>query len=378
MSDLVESYGSPTRSYTNSAGFQHIFESEQEEIDAWISHGGDVEKLNFELNFPVISNRVDSILQLAGKNWRTNSLVSSLECKVVAFPFGYEAKYLKLESTNSSVSAYIKEPSVSGSKQILEVCLITPAKIQRDAEHPLKHIEEYNQKDRLVYGFLINSNSYLEAFFEFWSDHSKPIDRKDLNYPEIINAAYDIFEDFYNPKDLRRIADPQWGDSAYKSNGYIIVQNSLVINQCGSFDDEGFPKDETNTLELEIQNFRPTLNLPESRIVYLSPKYQKQLSEFMGKEYVPATTKNLMDPAFAVNESRKRQQYINQYARIYHGHWGNYWHFISHPEVTSISFNQDLTKAVVDFRIIHQGGSACYELTAGKWNLKSSGLSWIE
>ena len=64
--------------------------------------------------------------------------------------------------------------------------------------------------------------------------------------------------------------------------------------------------------------------------------------------------------------------------KIFHGHWGGYWQFLSYPQVYSITFDNDMKFARVDFRLVYQGGEAFLKNEEGVWTLMSSKLTWIE
>ena len=84
-----------------------------------------------------------------------------------------------------------------------------------------------------------------------------------------------------------------------------------------------------------------------------------------------------MNTAQARGESLKRLSYINEVTSIMTGHWGG-WLLTSHPHVSSVRFNRDLTKALVFYRIGYGGGEALFVRDQNKWNLESFQKTWVE
>ena len=65
-----------------------------------------------------------------------------------------------------------------------------------------------------------------------------------------------------------------------------------------------------------------------------------------------------MNPARSKGESEKRKMFLENYIKIFHGHWGGYWQLHSYPEAESITFDKNMEYARVDFRLVYEGGFA--------------------
>jgi len=197
--------------------------------------------------------------------------------------------------------------------------------------------------------------------------------------PTAFQHTYAIFVDFYQPKNIARIGDPEWGTNQFSHVSYFIIQPSIsaavtdeIIN-----DIEGPPivSDFTNFLYyFEIKHFKPFIR-GETKALFLDDYHRNLVEEFLGD---PKKHGAILSSK-TIGESEKRLKFLNQYVQIYHGHWRE-WRIITDPKISIINFNKSFTKALVHFDFIYQGGQAYYEFKSsiGKWVLKESKLTWIQ
>lgn len=208
------------------------------------------------------------------------------------------------------------------------------------------------------------SDRALKSFFENWDAEVPPADVETLDDP-VVRDVHDVFAAFYTPHRIGRIGHSEWGDDIYAETSFVIVQDSIRY-QIGE-------KGEEKTIE----DFRPPVRPAKGEAVHLTPAYSKALETFLGSEHHPMGTGNIMNPAQAKGESKKRLEFLNRMVKIHHGHWGG-WHLATHPYARTIVFDEDRTRALVHFRIVYEGGEAVFEKEGDAWVLRSSGLTWIE
>jgi hypothetical protein len=110
----------------------------------------------------------------------------------------------------------------------------------------------------------------------------------------------------------------------------------------------------------------------------LTPEYNNALNQFLGAKYKEMGVGNIMNPALPEGESEKRYEFVKNYIHILHGHWGNYWHLETHPKVSTIVINNEITKAKINFRYGYQGGETVLEKENGIWKIISSKATWTE
>jgi hypothetical protein len=199
--------------------------------------------------------------------------------------------------------------------------------------------------------------------------------------------ALAIFQDFWNPKMIKRYGRHEWDTELYADAKYVIVQRSLVV---ATKKTEEWPIDELkymyrpsrqkeeDWLVETIDDFCPSVSIPDTIVVSLTKDLADELKSFLGGNFSEAATSEIMSPAQSVDESRIKHAAADTMVRIYSKHWGDGWHLISHPEVEQILFDSDYQHALVAFRIVYQGGYALYEKTSEGWKLDKTIIEWTE
>ena len=138
-----------------------------------------------------------------------------------------------------------------------------------------------------------------------------------------------------------------------------------------------YPYVEVKKIDSSI-TFRPPVNIEGRKIVYLTDDYQALLDSFLMDNHVDLGENDIMQPAYAIKESKKRQNFINRKALIFYGHWGGYWQYETYPKATSIVFDKELQRAVVHYRIVYGGGYAIMEKRNGTWTFVGARNTWME
>ena len=271
------------------------------------------------------------------------------------------------------------------------------------------------------------STTKLKDFFIVWSQDVPPItDTNLLEFNDTIQQTYKAFISFYKPHRLDSIGGSEWGNDIYKKVDFVIVQNAIKIYFTDKvyysaqeteeyivdeINRKYFDKDSTRISMLErlknrdgtinehyfyffgpysrenardriltdsIMDFRPVVRCDEKTPLFLTEKYNKIINSFLGNNYSPLGTGGIMNPARSKGQSEKRKKFLENCVKIFHGHWGRYWQLYSYPQVYSITFDNDMKYARIDFRVVYQGGEAFLKNENGVWTLISSKLTWIE
>lgn len=259
----------------------------------------------------------------------------------------------------------------------------------------------------------------LFEFFDNWANEVQSNEKKAKN--PYVAEAHKVFAAFYQPMQMVKRGTRQ---TMYDDKPYYIVQSSLwkicmtdVIlykqEEIDSFmiarilpvyaDDtayqkkwlENLPPDAwtdfwfnyyndwgpmhiPNTVVLSDVAFLPPVHIEGKKVVYLTKKYKKLLDAFLGDNHVDLGENNIMQPAFSKGDSRAKQQFIDNAAHIYYGHWGGYWQYETYPEAEQIIFNPEMNRAVVLFRFVYEGGQVILEKQNGEWTVVDTRFIWIE
>ena len=259
----------------------------------------------------------------------------------------------------------------------------------------------------LKYAFKKSDSDSLLSILNLWNQSVQSNENEITDKYE--KAVYSIFNEFYTPYELERVGSSEWGDSIYIGK-FAIVQHKInyalaefpnpdtiiltlkddtlslseLEQKYGKkdrmyvlFEDLKYPK-VANEQKKEIINFRPETTLPKDLRLFLVPPYHGELIQFLGNHHTPLGAGGIMYPARASKKTFERQVFLNKYLNVIYGHWGGYWHLETHPEVSLIIMNPSLTKAILHFRLVYQGGEAYLENKDGEWKLVESKLTWIE
>jgi hypothetical protein len=219
----------------------------------------------------------------------------------------------------------------------------------------------------------------LQRFFHDWNQSSEPNDSSFINKNDTIKAVYDVFKTVYKPLDLNRLGNWEVGNELNVDSKYVVIQSDIRYSVLPSDSIETHSRDDNLKLVADtIVNFRPTVDLDKSKVLYLTQRHKSLINKFLGVESTSVGEPNLMSPSSPQGESSKRYDILRRFIPVSHGHWGGYWHIGTHPEVGRIVFNQSLTKARVYFRVRYQGGEASLEKQPDGWQITSSRDTWIE
>ena len=267
-----------------------------------------------------------------------------------------------------------------------------------------------------------NSTSLLYQFFDNWSNAVTSNENEAKS--KWVEEAHKVYAAFYQPLQLDRIGCRSEDQNLYENIPYFIVQGRLDaiyladiiplnsdeleayymnrINQM-NLDEDTRKKNideiriqkEIGELILEFEmdfhglsipttkvdstiSFRPPVNIPNKKIVYLTTEYKRLLDHFLGNRHVGFAKKSIMQVAYSKGESRKRMDFFNSAARIFYGHWGGYWQYETYPQAASIVFDSQMQRAVVFFRFVYEGGEVILEKQNGVWTIVSGKLTWME
>lgn len=219
--------------------------------------------------------------------------------------------------------------------------------------------------------YTANSLEQYRAILDDWAAESVAKPDKSLG-TAVEKDIYEIFQILYNPFDISRLGEHEWGE-LYEGYDYVVVQNRVDFNYAYA-DEYEYDWEQKDS----IMDFRPQLSFPGKTVLYLSANYHEALYNFLGIEFNPLGTGGIMNPAQPAGDSYERLQFLHNYLAVIPGHWGGYYHIETHPEVSIILFNKELTRAKASFRVGYMFGDAEFKKILGKWGIISSSITGIE
>ncbi|HEY8898221.1 MAG TPA: hypothetical protein VIM79_25515, partial [Niastella sp.] len=242
-----------------------------------------------------------------------------------------------------------------------------------DDTNDYKPVSAKELTDKLETAYTRKADDKLGQFFADWNTNVPPNSKKFIEQNDTINALFDAYKAFYQPLDLLKLGDWEWGNELNAGSKYVVINNTISYMVTNSF--EHF--DWQNPNMREIGDFRPPTTIDSKKVLYLTPEYDSTLRQFLGTESTEAGEPNIMNPARPKGESEKRYKTLRPYIPILHGHW-NGWHLNTHPSVSYLLLNKDLTQAHINFRVGYQGGEATLKKDGNSWTIKESKATWIE
>lgn len=270
-----------------------------------------------------------------------------------------------------------------------------------------------DQGKLLLDAYRSKSSEKLERFFNKWVMESPPVSPDEMNrLNDTVREVYLVFQEFYNPLKIERIGGSEWGNNIYSNVKYFVMQDNIRVGFVDTLDKEallmqrfikiseklhvsvdsvrkGYTTDRTMRKYFSFDwpeapkygtlfGFRPRPIFQSPKTVMLSAKYDSILNGFLGNSHYPLGTGNVMSPAISTGESSNRQKFLEHCIKIWYGHWGGYWQLYSYPYVSSITFDKTLNYALVNFRLVYEGGYAYLKKLNNTWTLIEAGRTWIE
>jgi hypothetical protein len=240
------------------------------------------------------------------------------------------------------------------------------------------------KRDTLLFrAYKSKAESELQMFFENWAAETGPVNlNSSIN--DTVQNIYLVFQSFYNPKDINKIGGSEWGNDIYKAAKYLLIQDIVYYAVVDTLIEKGLNNSEDGDIFRRadkydtLKNFRPVLSFADAKCVVLTKTYDSLLNRFLGNQHYKFATGSIMSPARSKGESEKRKQFLGKFIKIWYGHWGGYWQLHSYPYASRITFDKTFQNAIVDYRMVYEGGYAYLKYIGGKWTLISGKRTWIE
>jgi len=127
-----------------------------------------------------------------------------------------------------------------------------------------------------------------------------------------------------------------------------------------------------------ILNFKPATHIPKSKVLYLTKEYEDCFYKLLSPNRIKPDSSRVNSPPALSNEIMTRLKYLRLFIPIFQGHWGDYWHLETQPEVEIVVLNRTLDTAKIYYRFGYGGGEAILIKEHTKWFIAKCNESWIE
>ena len=142
------------------------------------------------------------------------------------------------------------------------------------------------QEDLLCQAYRTDSLQLLEQFFTHWQRDRAPLSRDNrANLSAIHRTVYQIFEDFANDE-LEKYPN------AYSGSPFCMIQNEIQfsVEDTAKFSRSFSSQDFSEVIE----DFKPLPSSLQAKVVYVTPRYEKLLEDFI-KGNCPGSGKRTYD-----------------------------------------------------------------------------------
>lgn len=208
-----------------------------------------------------------------------------------------------------------------------------------------------------------NQSLLVETLLEWENAYSADV------VHDSIEHVYDVYKEFYSPWNLDRILESEFGNNVYEGLDFYVIQTSIEYT---------YSFREWNHIRHSIDDFKPSIMKEDVHVLYLTSTYESAINCYLGADNSGFSLCYSLYPPIPFEEMSARASFLGKHLDFFRGHWGNYWHLETHPEVEHIAFNTTKDSAQVHFRFGYQGGEVILGKDDHGWNIVDHYMTWIE
>lgn len=239
---------------------------------------------------------------------------------------------------------------------------------------------QQSQERLLQDAYKTKSSKKLKLFIDRWAkDSSLSVAKWATTKNDTIKAFNEIYRQFYlgQNEGLTQI------DSATRYI-YIVMDDDPIMAVTDTLpmgdSTEGYPNQPNYELlqsltykegnrEQRFQSYVPVLGIPKLVVLSLNSRYKSYIEKFLSAK---TAVKKQHDDGYTGDQpghDEEKVDFLSAYLPMVKRHWGNYWNYLSYPNINQIVFNKELTNAIVSYQLSSSSGMACYTKTATGWIL---------
>lgn len=201
--------------------------------------------------------------------------------------------------------------------------------------------------------------AFNEVYRHFYLSENKGLTQTDASTRSIYIVVDDVVD--MAVTDTLPIVDPFEGN--YYEPDYRLL--------------ESIAYQEGNRLQM-LPSYVPVLGIPKLGILSLNSKYKSHIEKFLSAKKAVKKQNDAGYPRHQTGHDAQKVAFLSAYLPMVKRHWGNYWNYLSYPNINRIVFNKELTSAIVSYKLSSSGGIACYKKTANGWTLIDSRITIMQ
>lgn len=208
----------------------------------------------------------------------------------------------------------------------------------------------------------------IDAFFVNWNKTILPADSTTINSTRVTREVYAIYKAFFRDHDSLPIDNMGW-DGKLHTPRYYVIQDQIDYT-CVSYY-KGFGMVTKHGI---VTSFRPSLLLPQDKILYLTDAYNIGINRFLGIDTAHTEALCLND-----SEQDNRVTFMRAYFSIKYGARNKrMWRLCTYPHIGTMIFGDSLDHVLFDFSIISEGGTVTMKKIKGEWVIERVEGRWVE
>ena len=216
--------------------------------------------------------------------------------------------------------------------------------------------------------FYYKSSDLLNTFFSNWHSEINPItniEYETLN--DTLKNIYQIYYKFFSPSD------------DYENIEYFVINTRVYVTIIDSsvFDDyNNWLVHIPDSLKVEsiFDNCKPNINRSDMKFLYLNQKYNEVLNFYFNEWDGTYDYYFNMDNEYL----SEKVNFLEPKILVFHEHWVRGYIYESFPQMTSVVFNNDFSRAFVNFwNSSSSGGTDEYALINSEWIFIKINSRWI-
>lgn len=248
---------------------------------------------------------------------------------------------------------------------------------------------QQSQSKLLNDAYQSKSTAKLKLFIDRWAKNSALSAAKwSLTKNDTIKAFNEVYRLFYLNENSYLAGSDKDAEKRYivvEDKPLLVVTDTLPIADPAS--DYNVEQDyeilapfswKDGNHEMILHSYIPVLLTPNVIVLSLTKEYDSIIEGFITVKPGEKLKNEYGEPLTEEGHNELKVRFLSSYLPMVKRHWGNYWNYLSYPNIKRIVFDKKFTTALVSYSLSSRGGLACYKKTEQGWRLVDQRTLYIQ